>query len=450
MAEDHDGGSPPVSDPSPTDEEGMASESAAPTRPKPLRAPWTPIDLLALSALKPEPTRWIISGWLPAGYATLLAGHGDAGKSMVALQGAVSVALGRQFFGVSTEQRRVAYIACEDREVDLHRRLDGICRAMGVSLADLAGELDLVDMVGQNPRLSSDGAAALSASVVGRRVELLIVDGVADTFDGDENDRGDVKRFVNRLLSLVPNDGAVLLIGHVAKTDLDGRPGHARHGYGGTTGWHNSVRSRWFLIRDGERRTLSLEKSNLGGPVNSVMHLEWRDGAFHGGRVIGPSEEDRRAQDDSERKALIEAVRGCVRNGITVPTASGGSGRTAFLTLKLRPEFPKTLLRPRENRKRFNELLEQALQRGEVRVEEYRNDNRKLKTCYVVGDAPVRQCAKPETGAEQAQAAPGAPAPVRHSGPGVQGGGVRVKRQRKGRQSPDLPQPFSQDGSANG
>jgi hypothetical protein len=180
------------------------------------------------------------------------------------------------------------------------------------------------------------------------------------------------------------------------------------------------------------------------------MRLGWRDGVFHGGAIIGPSEEDRRAQDDSERKALIEAVGGCMRDGITVPTASGGSGRTAFLTLKLRPEFPKTLLRPRENRKRFNELLEQALQRGEVRLEEYRNDNRKLKTRYVVGDAPVRQCAKPETGAEQAQAARGAPAPVRHSRPGVQGGGVRVKRQRKRPQSPVLPQPFSQDGSANG
>src|SRR5262245_3827300 len=68
---------------------------------------WTPIDLAALALREPQPPHFIVDGWLPAGYATLLAGHGGVGKSAIALMLAVSIALGRSFAGLAVERRRV-------------------------------------------------------------------------------------------------------------------------------------------------------------------------------------------------------------------------------------------------------------------------------------------------------------------------------------------------------
>ena len=45
-------------------------------------------------------------------------------------------------------------------------------------------------------------------------IEVLVVDGISDVFGGNENSRGEVKRFVNLLLALIPPaTGAVIMIG---------------------------------------------------------------------------------------------------------------------------------------------------------------------------------------------------------------------------------------------
>jgi RecA-family ATPase len=90
---------------------------------------------------------------LPAGYATLLAGHGSVGKSGIALYLAVCMAAGRPFFGLGVAQRQVLYLSCEDREAVLHWRLTRICRHLGVDLATLAGSLDILDLVGTDSML---------------------------------------------------------------------------------------------------------------------------------------------------------------------------------------------------------------------------------------------------------------------------------------------------------
>jgi len=57
----------------------------------------TVVDLEALGEREPERPRFIISDWLPVGYATLLAGHGGVGKSGIALHLAVCAAAGVPF-----------------------------------------------------------------------------------------------------------------------------------------------------------------------------------------------------------------------------------------------------------------------------------------------------------------------------------------------------------------
>ncbi|MBE7422222.1 MAG: AAA family ATPase [Zoogloeaceae bacterium] len=90
------------------------------------------------------------------------------------------------------------------------------------------------------------------------QTEVLIGDGISDLFAGNENARSEVKRFVNALVGLVSaNTGAVLLVGHVSKPSSTA--GANGDGYSASTGWHNSVRARWYLYPetadndDGER-----------------------------------------------------------------------------------------------------------------------------------------------------------------------------------------------------
>ena len=70
---------------------------------------------------------------------------------------------------------------------------------------------------------------------------MIFADGISDTFGGNENDRTQVKRFVNALLHPVPRDGALLLIGHIAKPVATVRA--TSEGYSGSTGWHNAAHS---------------------------------------------------------------------------------------------------------------------------------------------------------------------------------------------------------------
>jgi hypothetical protein len=93
--------------------------------------------LEALAEHEPQPPQFIIPDWLPCGYATLLAGHGGVGKSMIALYVAVCIAAGAPFFGLEVQRRRVLFISCEDRTDVLHWRLKRICVHLGIEMASV-------------------------------------------------------------------------------------------------------------------------------------------------------------------------------------------------------------------------------------------------------------------------------------------------------------------------
>ncbi|MBE7422233.1 MAG: AAA family ATPase [Zoogloeaceae bacterium] len=339
-----------------------------------------PLDLEALSEREPEPLKFIVPDWLPCGYATLLAGHGGVGKSGIALTLAVCIAAGVPFFGLHVERRRVLYLSCEDREQVLHWRLTRICRYLGIDMARLRGWLEIIDLVGVDSVLweqSAAGAtytpgfAALQERIAASETQVLFVDGISDSFAGNENSRPEVKRYVNALTSLIPADtGAALLVGHVSKPSSTA--GANGDGYSGSTGWHNSVRARWYLYPetadndDGERNEktgallLDLQKSNLGRD-DQTIRFRWDADAhlFVGEEVAGMTEFDRRHRDRAEQRGILAALAGCTRMTppITVPTATTGQ-RTAFHVLSQRPEFPASLRTGAAGKRRFWKQIE--------------------------------------------------------------------------------------------
>ena len=375
------------------------------------------LDLEVLAEREPELPRFIISDWLPAGYATLLAGHGGVGKSAIALHLAVCIAAGLPFFGLQVERRRVLYLSCEDRGSVLHWRLSRICAHLSIDLAQLRGWLEIIDLVGadailweRDPRTGSAITSAygrLQERMSEHQTEVLMVDGISDTFAGNENARTEVKRYVNGLVALIPADsGAVLLVGHVSKPGSTA--GANGDGYSGSTGWHNSVRGRWYLYpeaiegEDGERneRTgdliLELQKSNMGRTDQSIRFAWDEDGhLFLGREVMGATHFDRLQRDRTERQGILAALKACAESvpPIIVPSAMSGP-RTGYNTLSLRPEFPETMRSGRPAKRRFWRQIETLRQMHQIDECEYRRSNRHVTAQIVLTAEGLRQCAE--------------------------------------------------------
>jgi RecA-family ATPase len=363
-----------------------------------------PMNLLALADIEPSPPRMIIDDWLPCGYAALLAGHGGVGKSGIALGLAACIALGRPWWGVQTTQRRALYLSCEDRTGVLHWRLARIGRHLGITLRDLHGHLEVLDLVGRDsvlwerdPRTGYTLTAAfgrLRERMHG--VELLVVDGVSDTYGGNENARSEVKRYVNALVSLIPPDtGAVLLVGHIAKPAAFNA--QTTEGYSGSTSWHNSSRSRWYLypetaqVEAGARpeRTgdliLELQKANLGR-IDRALRFAWDSSAhlFVGREIVGATALDRAHRDRVEQRGILEALKGCADADVPVPAALQGP-RTAYLVLSQRREFPDTLRGGgREKTYRFRHHIEALRQSRRVTESSIKRSNRHVVATLVL------------------------------------------------------------------
>lgn len=339
--------------------------------------PWpAPLDLVRLAGISPAPPEMIIPDWLPAGCATLLAGHGGMGKSGLALHLAVSLAAGRPFYGLPVQKRRVLYLSCEDRESVIHWRLARLCEYRDISMPTLAGSLAVLDLVGHDTLLWLRAGAPPPAAYEFlrehmQRHDVLIVDGISDTFAGNENARAEVKAFVNSLLALITLTGAVVIIGHVNRQTAEGT---GREGFSGSTGWHNSVRARWYLAPEtanGEERTgnliLELQKSNHSGGQGERIKLAWDSFAHvHVGELVGNrTRRDRQQADKTEQAAILEALRACVASGDYCPAAHTGR-RTAWHVLSARKGFPDTL-GGGSGRQRFWRHIESLRSMGEIR-----------------------------------------------------------------------------------
>jgi len=346
-----------------------------------------PIDLVALAKKEPTPPAFIVDGWLPCGYATLFAGHGGVGKSGIALHLAVCIATGLPFFDMPVQRRRVLYLSCEDREGVLHWRLQNICRHLGIPMGELSPGLHILDLVGHDcilwehdPRTGKSRTPALGP--LGERIrdtkcQVLIVDGITDTFGGNENARSEVKQFVNALVRLIPaDDGAVLLVGHVAKATATGES--RSEGYSGSTGWHNAVRARWYLYPEkGEDNgsgslRLELQKSNLGR-TGQCLRLAWDQDAQM--FLMQSDDLPRELEDETERAEILAALRASIAAGVYVPTAQNGR-RTTYHVLSARPEFPAALKKGTPGKRRFWQHMESLEQSGQVKRAAHRKASR--------------------------------------------------------------------------
>ena len=110
-----------------------------------------------------------------------------------------------------------------------------------------------------------------------------VLDAAADLYGGDENNRSQVRSFIQMLRGIaLRNDCAVILLSHRSVDAMKND-----RGYSGSTAWNASVRSRLYFsslpIQDGETdtdaRILELKKSNRA-QRGLKLCLRWRNGVF--------------------------------------------------------------------------------------------------------------------------------------------------------------------------
>jgi RecA-family ATPase len=352
-----------------------------------------PLDLTYYADLPIRPREEIFPGLANRAVLGVFA-DGGSGKSALMLHLEVCIATGRPFFGVPTKKRKAHYLSCEDSEDIVLLRLKRICAYEGISINDLADQLEIMVLTGHDATLFDGQKRTPAFNALGEWIkdlksEVLLVDGIADTFGGNENDRIQVKQYLNALIALVPPErGAVIVIGHVPKADLlsTGRTAN----YSGSTAWSNGVRGRYFLHHETEggsdwnkgrairtgRLLMELQKSNYG-PSDLSMSFVWDEAAelFVGERIqSAETRSGRAAQESAEKDGIIEAGRSAVAKGQNVPAAKVGA-KTSFHVLSTEKAFPATLKRI-ANRRRFWRLLQELQTDQLVLVDTYTSGSR--------------------------------------------------------------------------
>lgn len=285
---------------------------------------------------QPVPERvWHVHDLIPANTVTLLSGDGGTGKSLCALQLAVSTALQRPWLGLAVRHGKAVYLSAEDDKAELHRRLADITRAENATLADL-GELTLRSLAGEDALLATVAkGGTLQATPLLEAVkqllqhncpDLLVFDTLADYFPGNENDRAQARQFIGMLRGLAINHQcAVVMLAHPSVAGMASGTGTS-----GSTGWNNSVRSRLYLsrvVQDGyeqnpDARVLRTMKSNYSG-IGGEIALTWQNGVFVADAPVTGL--DRMAASAKAERVFLALLRMFAEQGRTVNHAGSAS-----------------------------------------------------------------------------------------------------------------------------
>ena len=245
---------------------------------------------------EPEPTQWLVQNCVPRGSVCLFSGDSGLGKSLLMQQLQTSCATGMSWLGNAVERVRSFGFYCEDPRGVLQWRQRDICKHMDITEADLEA-VSMAFRVGMDNTLmdfnrrTDEGQATELFSQLQEHIrdigaELVIIDTLAHTFNGNENVRAHVTAFIG-VLQQIANDtgGAVILCSHPSVSSMS-----SGTGYSGSTAWRASVRAHMYLKRpkgyddeaddaNSDERILKTMKSNWGAG-NGLIRMRWEQGVF--------------------------------------------------------------------------------------------------------------------------------------------------------------------------
>lgn len=328
-------------------------------------------DVGSFNGLDVTPREWLVEGMIPANNVTLFYGDGGSGKSLLAAQLCVAKVLGCGWIGSEPLTKGNAlYVSAEDDLPEVHRRMADIVRHHEVSMFDLRG-LAVVPLADRDALLAVQGRtrgileptplyAALAARIAALRPALVVVDTLADTFGGDENDRSQARQFVGLLRRLaIGFNTTVVVLAHPSRDGMK-----TGRGDGASTGWHNSVRSRLYLIEHPDEplnRILTTKKANYG-PKGGEITVQWFRGVFV--MVAAKSNEPahKKTAEDAADQLFLELLADFTAQGRTVSPESSSRTNAAL-------QFANTPKGKEFDRRGFDRAMQRLFEAGRIVVE---------------------------------------------------------------------------------
>jgi len=326
-----------------------------------------------------DPPTFVVNPILPRGTVTLMGGHGGAGKSVLALTIAAHVAAGRRWAGMDVEQGRAIFASLEDPGSLVLFRLRRIVEAYGLNPKAIGDNMVILDGT------AKDAALAVEFADMGNRrllptatledlddiaagSTLIVVDNASDAYAADENNRRQVRAFMQMLARLArKHDAAVTLLAHIDKSAA--RNGSQGNSYSGSTAWHNSARSRLALLPTDTGVELHQEKLNLGRPSEPIT-FRWSE---HGVLVPAGSV-SALLSDTGDAAAICAAMAAAKAAAVDVGAARTGPS-TAQTVLSTFDELPERLRGPR-GRKAFWSAMGKLQAAGTVIVADIKTASR--------------------------------------------------------------------------
>jgi hypothetical protein len=228
-----------------------------------------PVEPAYRLAERAEEQRWLVTSLWSEQAVGIIGGEPKCCKSFLALDLAVAVAAGTRClrrFAVPRPGRVLLY-AAEDALHIVRRRLEGICAAAGVALA----ELDVQVITAPTVRLDLEAdRRALDETVAKLQPRLLVLDPFVRLHRIDENASGEVAPLLAYLRELQRRHGvAVVVVHHAKKGAARIRAGQALRGSSEFHAWGDS---NLYLGRDGDDLTLTVE--HRAAPAMPTVMLE--------------------------------------------------------------------------------------------------------------------------------------------------------------------------------
>lgn len=229
-----------------------------------------PVEAAHLLAVRAEEHRWLIDGLWAEEAVGIVGGEPKCGKSFLALDMAVAVASGTACLRRYAVARpgRVLLFAAEDALHIVRARLDGICRAAGIKLADI----DIKVITAPSVRLDVEvDRKSLAETVAALRPRLLILDPFVRLHRIDENVSGEVAPLLAYLRELQRSHQlAVVVVHHARKGAGKVRAGQALRGSSEFHAWGDS---NLYLRRLGEELTLDVEQRAAASTTGISLRL---------------------------------------------------------------------------------------------------------------------------------------------------------------------------------
>jgi hypothetical protein len=236
-----------------------------------------PVEPAYRLAERAEESRWLVTGLWGEQAVGIVGGEPKCCKSFLALDIAVAVAAGtaclRRF--AVPQPGRVLLYAAEDALDIVRRRLEGICAAAGLALADLDVQVITAPSVRLDVELDRKNLAETVAKLQPR---LLILDPFVRLHRIDENASGEVAPLLAYLRDLQRRHAvAVLVVHHARKGAGRARAGQALRGSSEFHAWGDS---NLYLRRDGDDLSLSVEHRAAPSIPSMSLQLAQRGDAL--------------------------------------------------------------------------------------------------------------------------------------------------------------------------